>query len=310
MKFKSLELKKIRFKSLLLISLVFLLVFFWLLSQREIIPQKPLDWQPIVNHAKSCPDDYAKLLAPPEIEILVSFGYKDARPARFVGDRYERAAFILGLTSPCPSDFHACDFQADLDDGDLFRKTITGPDGLPRTLNVRVISASAGPDDDENRRDTFQKWLSRHAENQFQKGLTNSQVVLYNGHSRAGGGPDFSPPHLTARGGETDYAYYQRNQPGLKTLLNTLKAGETKLQLLGLYSCVSTKHFQEAIHQTKPKLAVISSRELLYYADALKNISGTISAIAGMWCENEFGSAIAAEPNGKNRLERFFSAAH
>lgn len=295
---------------LLILSTFIFLIFVVLLRPRHLIPPEPFAWQPTVATEKRCPDTYAKLFASDTVDFLVSFGYKDARPSRFVGDRYERAAFVYGLTSPCPKNFHACDFTADPKDAEIFTKRIVGPDGRQRTLRIRVISASAGPDDDENRLDSFQKWLSRHAQKQFEDGLVRSPMVFYNGHSRAGGGPDFFPPKLTRKGNEIDFSWYQSNQPGMKSLLQALKAKDSELKLLGLYSCVSTQHFTQEIHSAKPNLAVISSGELLYYADALRNLSGTISAISGMWCENEFGSAISAEPNGKIRIERFFSAQH
>lgn len=300
----------VKLRTLLVLSVVIFLILVLSVRPRKKVVRypPPFEWQPVVTGAKSCPDSFRRLYDEPVLEIGINFGYKDARPARFVGDRYERATFVSGLVAPCPKDFHACGFTRDEEDGDLFTKKIQGPDGYLRTIRVRVTSSSAGPDDDENRRDTYQRWLSRYAQREFEAGVSKKKVVLYNGHSRAGGGPDFKPPQLTREGMETDLYWYKTKQPGIKALMEALPEGDGEIQLLGLYSCVSTKHFSDAIWKKSPKLALISSRELLYYADALRNLSGTLSAVVGMWCESDFGSAISAEPaGGKTSLARFFA---
>ena len=55
------------------------------------------------------------------------FGYKDSRPARFVGDRHERLALIQRLTSECSGSQQACGFERSPENSDLFIKSIMGP---------------------------------------------------------------------------------------------------------------------------------------------------------------------------------------
>ena len=254
---------------------------------------------------EACKRTYARLYRRPELAVRIVFGYKDARPARFVGDRYERNLLVSYLVAPCPAHYHACGFRRDPEDADLFLKDITGPDGKPRRVKLRLMHSSAGPDDEENRRDPYQKWLSRQAQNAFFGGIRDVDVVFYNGHSRDGGGPDFTPPRLRADK-HVNYWWYANTKPGLTTLLNVLEASETRARLLGLYSCVSTGLFSETLRQADEKLALVTSRRLLYYADALKSLLGTLSAVLGQWCESDFDAALQAESKGSSSLINFF----
>ena len=60
----------------------------------------------------SCRNAYLKLYGRRSIDVRILFGYKDARPARFVGDRYERALFVADLLKPCAPGQIACGFDA------------------------------------------------------------------------------------------------------------------------------------------------------------------------------------------------------
>jgi hypothetical protein len=255
----------------------------------------------------ACLAAYENLYRNDSLEIHVAFGYKDARPARFVGDRYERIVFIQHLSAPCHDDDFACGFHRDGDDADLLSKEIIGPDGNPRTVNIRITNSSVGPDDNENRENLFQRWQSRHSQKNFLQGLRSADVVFYNGHSRDGGGPDFSPPRLRSND-HVDYAWYIRNKPGVQNMIEALRESDEAPKALGLFSCVSDKHFARQIWQIAPATALITSRKLLYYADAIASSLGALNAILGMWCEPAFEKSIQAHPDRKDsKLDRFFA---
>lgn len=203
------------------------------------------------------------------LKVRMVFGYKDARPARFVGDRHERLAFIEKIATPCSTSAkntnELCGFARSKDNADLFLKKVSVQKREHRIL-LWVVNSSVGTDDQENRDDPFQKWKSKYAEEAFTGGLRDADVVLYDGHSRFGGGPDFAPPVL-GRDDIVDPAPYQTARPGLTKMTRALKNSK-RLKMLGLFSCSSSQHFNDEIHSVS-KAGVVSSKVLMYYSDAL-----------------------------------------
>src|SRR4051812_11465617 len=61
--------------------------------------------------SEACRRRYLSFYEKPEIDVKIVFGYKDARPARFVADRYERAVFIQRLVRECKGENFACGFR-------------------------------------------------------------------------------------------------------------------------------------------------------------------------------------------------------
>lgn len=258
--------------------------------------------------SRECKRTYEQLYQKPLAEFLVVFGYKDARPERFVGDRYERLVFIQRLLAPCVERSGACGFSRDPADADAFTKVITGPDGKPRQVRMRVIGASVGPDDQENRRDPFQKWKSHYASENFVAGLRSVEVVFYNGHSRAGGGPDFDPPLLT-KGNEVDFVWYRKREPGLNRILGALEPQVETTRLLGLFSCASSKLFLQKVQERSPRLGVITSPQLIYFADALESSLSALSSILSMQCRSKFEEGLKkaeTQPAAEARVSGFF----
>jgi hypothetical protein len=226
-----------------------------------------------------CEKTYAKFYAKPVLDFRIIFGYKDARPARYVGDRYEEAYFIqkiLGLG-----------FERVKNQDDTFAYSVIAPDGQKKAIRLSIAGSSVGPDDDENRNDPFQKWKSTYAENLFLNGLKTADLVFYYGHSRDGGGPDFNPPKLT-KNHHTDYAWYVKHRTGLKKMLAAVKSGQKDARLLGLYSCVSDKLFTKSLQKVNPNISLMTSHVLLYYNDALDGMFEALSAIIKMKCQQDF----------------------
>jgi hypothetical protein len=211
----------------------------------------------------------AKPAPPKNINIHVAFGYKDARPARFVGDRYERIYFIEQLLKPCADlKAQACDFSRSPDDGNLLIKNI--PSLPPINISLRITGSSAGPDDDQNRRNPYQKILSQKSESNFLGGVNKGATTLYIGHSRDGGGPDFSPPIL-GKGKHVNYDFYRKKCPGLKQLQEALHRREAQTgkdkPVLALISCASADHFTN--RNLSENLDLHAVKGLIYYSEAL-----------------------------------------
>lgn len=253
--------------------------------------RKAREFPPPAFEDEACRQTYLGFYRNPEVDVKVVFGYKDARPARFVADRYERMIFIQRLTQKCSKKNFACDFVRSKSDADLLTRRLNGPDGKPRTIYLRAVQSSAGPDDEENRIDPFQKWRTRYANLAFFQGLTNADAVIYNGHSRAGGGPDFAPPRL-GKNSDVDFDWYKKNEPGFTPIITTLEGAPSKLKLLGLYSCASSRHFQERVRKVKPDLGLITSPRLIYFSDALESSIESVSSLLAMKCEGAFRSSL------------------
>jgi hypothetical protein len=296
------------------VSVIFLLAFLICLRDSLQSPEPPkLQPHDLLPKSRApaeidpaCQSTYQRLYEKQPMRIAVAFGYKDARPARFVGDRYEKLVLLSYLLAPCPPGFWACGFQRDPQDADLFRKTIDGYDGKPRTVELTVTHSSVGPDDDANRNDRFQAWQSRYAEARFLESLRTADVVLYDGHSRDGGGADFSPPRLKPDL-HVDYYSYLAKKEGLHAMLRQLTQPGDRPRLLGLFSCASSKLFSRQLAEVRPKLAILSSEKLLYYADATRGLLATLSSLLAEACQPQFDSALRAGSNGESlKLTGFF----
>ncbi len=251
---------------------------------------------------EACRRIYLGFYQKPKIDMRIVFGYKDARPARFVADRYERMIFIQRLTQECKRTNLACGFTRSLTDSDLLTRRINGPDGKPREILLRIVNSSAGADDEENRKNPFQKWKTRFANLTFLQGLTKADVVIYNGHSRAGGGPDFGPPQLTPNH-EVDFSWYKAHEPGFSPILSTLESAPTETKLLGLYSCASSKHFLDRVRKVKPDLGLITSPKLIYFADAMESSLQAISSLLSLKCEGSFQNSLASRKSRASGAE-------
>jgi hypothetical protein len=239
---------------------------------------------------RACQQTYIKLFQKETIDIRIVFGYKDARPARFVGDRYEKNALIESLQEPCQRNRMDCGFNRSESDAEIFWKNIIGIDQKIHKIILRVLNSSVGPDDDENRKDPFQIWQSERAEKSFFSGINKADIIFYNGHARDGGGPDFAPPRIRADR-QVNYNWYTKHKPGFKKLSHTLSIANKNPKLVGLFSCASKKLIPK--NPKAKQLAWLTYNNLIYYADALESMRDTLSDILTMKCQDEFKAQIA-----------------
>lgn len=209
-------------------------------------------------------------------DLRVVFGYKDARPGRFVGDRHERLAFVQELLDKCNNEDNMgpCGFRRHPKDQELFLKRIFKEDGDDVKILLRVVHSSVDTDDDANRKNPFQDYQSQRAETLFLEGLSTADMVFYNGHSRFGGGPDFTPPQLNTVG-KVDSVFYSSQTTGTNKMLNVLQRRKDTpdtqhLSTFGIFSCTSSQHFMKSIKDTGVN-TVLTSRRLLHYTEALRD---------------------------------------
>src|SRR4051794_273146 len=104
-----------------------------LLSVIQRMPEPPIPKIPLVGAEPRCRAAYLNLFHGDQLDVRLVFGYKDARPARLVGDRYERAAILDRITNTEGPD--ALGFSRDPRDDDHFTRVILGPDGKAKTVH-------------------------------------------------------------------------------------------------------------------------------------------------------------------------------
>jgi hypothetical protein len=236
-----------------------------------------------------CRSSYQQLFSKEKIDIRIVFGYKDARPARFVGDRYERNALIEEIIKPCEPERFDCGFKRSAKDAFLFTKPIQGLAGNHHLLSLRIVNSSVGPDDEVNRQNPFQKWQSEMAQRNFIEGLSEADIIFYNGHSRDGGGPDFEPPKLTVQK-HINYSWYKAHKKNLRQMHQIVQAGIVKPKIVGLFSCVSHRLLPST--RVNKNVAWLTSQKLVYYADALNSMRDALSALLGFSCQGDFDSLV------------------
>ncbi len=244
--------------------------------------------------SKACKTGYEKRIPGGLLKIAVAFGYKDSRPDRWVGDRAERLAFEaeladLGFKSVRESvewlDPHVA--YLPYSKWVLKRWPRGEPLAEPTSVELVVWDSTLGPDDEVNRKDPFLRDHERALVATWESALRNASWLLYNGHSRDGGGPDFSPPRLTGDK-HVDYTWYARSQQQLADLLSGLATHRSRehLRFLGIYSCASTQHFSSKIAELRPELRVVSSRSLLYWSDALSAMVRDLRGMLELRCDD------------------------
>lgn len=240
-----------------------------------------LIYLPVHAGIKECNNFYQKLHDQDRLSFLIVYGYKDSRPDRFVGDKYEKLYLAEKLTAKCTiTETILCEFNRDPDNADRFEKNIELVGKKNIAVSIDLMNSSVTEDDKMNRRSKYQGWKSKYTENVFSAGFKNYDVIFYNGHSRVSGGPDFSPPKIL-QSGKVKYFHYMSNKPGIEMIKKNLTT-ESKTKVLGFFSCASSKYFKKDILSLNPELAYISSPNLLYYTDANTNLlAATRSLIEG-----------------------------
>lgn len=221
-----------------------------------------------------------------DIGIRIVFGYKDSRPARFVGDRHERLAFVQKILEACKANDENCGFKRDLKNADLFFKEINSSEKQMVRVTMLVVHSSVDSDDHSNRKNPFQTWQSLYAKQSFFDGLKENNVLFYNGHSRYGGGPDFHPPILKD-GSKVDILYYTEKKMKLKELQKEILKASTRFpsempRFLGFFSCSSNQHFKQAISDFLPKdssVTLLTSDSSIHYSRALSDSLEALSTV-------------------------------
>lgn len=163
------------------------------------------------------------------------------------------------------------------------RITLLGKSVVAR-ISLTQASASESFEDNKNSLAERQKFLTLQSEENYFGGIGIADLVIYNGHSRNGGGPDFNPPILNSLL-HTDYdGYYRVKKPGISRVLKMIKENPNKDSVLGFFSCFSKKHFYDDLLKANPKQRLVLSSDVVNYFDSLKGSMGYLEGLLKGTC--------------------------
>jgi hypothetical protein len=190
---------------------------------------------------------------------------------------------------------YACGFHRDPGNPRSFIKKVRAPDGSVKTLRLNIISAIT--------EGKPQAQASADAERDFLSSLNTDEVVIYIGHSRDGGGPDFNPPRLLANG-EHDYAWYRAHRPGFLAIEHELTHSKNHPQLLALLSCSTGQHFAKSLKVVAPDMGMIVSETEEEFLEQVQSLNGTLDGLIGMKCHDSFMKDIQSVDLSSNETTR------
>lgn len=165
------------------------------------------------------------------------------------------------LADDCKSGMQLCEFYLDKEkDGVmLFSKLVESARG-EEYVELRVLQASLTPDAEVNLGEGRQEQAerARSLRDQFLASFGNSELVLYVGHSRYGGGPDFGPAKYRADG-QIDEEAHAKDRRSAQALVVATSAKSRQAKAFALLSCAGTEHFSSEISKRAPNLQLMLS---------------------------------------------------
>lgn len=150
-----------------------------------------------------------------------------------------------------------------------------------------------------------QSFITAQAEDNFFNGLKVADIVLYNGHSRNGGGPDFNPPILMSNLHVNYKGYYEVKRPGIIRTMKSLQENPNKGIIVGFFSCYSKKHFYNTFTQANPSQRVILSADTIDYFDSLKASMGYLEGFLRGSCGQDLADTAKQEEKLKNGFQGY-----
>lgn len=247
-----------------------------------------------VNGNEACVKRYSGLYKDGVLNVAVGFGYWDNSPGEFVFDSFIANGLRLALMAPCSPGMNVCGFKRQ---DDFYTKTVKGPDGKP---NRFTISISYGSISSNNVANTTVNRTKQYAHCEaatskfFGEISRGSEVALYIGHARNGGGPDFCPAVRDSHK-HTNYPWYMKNRPGFTKLLSAMDTAKTKghpTQVVGLYSCWSRRHFHQEMQERNPGTGFVLTNIDVSSINAINSLVTTLDALIGQKCGSGFSEGL------------------
>jgi hypothetical protein len=231
----------------------------------------------------ACDDFYTKVKAKKSMKLIMGLGYYDfseGEPFRFTyrpDGQMDLKTFDFGmnatidiayelmyrriLTEPCKGQLQFCGFTEGPEN--TYSKTVLDPEGDSIQAVIEIRDSSVSPSHTDNIGPLKEQQTAKSAATTqwFFGSIQDSDFVVYNGHSRKGGGPDFNPPKLLSNL-HVNYPWYAAHTPGLHNLLKALHSPSQPAALL-LMSCNSEKLFAQALAKAAPKMGVGATNAII-----------------------------------------------
>ncbi|WP_413291078.1 hypothetical protein [Bdellovibrio sp. HCB337] len=278
---------------------------------------KDVDGNSPKEGARQCENVYANALNRGVLDIRYALGYfDDSRGEDSIvnGINYGLSpsldieifhALRKQLTANCWSfSKRLCGFKesGDAETGKVVLTKQEKIHGRKITVRITLTQASASSSFAQNKGASAsrQSMLTQQSEENFFGGLRTADVVIYNGHSRNGGGPDFNPPILNSHNKVNYKGYYEKKRPGIIRTIENLKHNPNQGFILGMFSCYSRKHFYQTFMDANPQQGLVLSADTIDYFDALKGSVGYLEGILRGSCGDELSES--AKQNDKIRI--------
>ncbi len=172
-------------------------------------------------------------------------------------------------------------------------------------ITLTQASASESYNDNLDKLQDRQKFLTQQSEENYFGAIGYADVVIYNGHSRNGGGPDFNPPRLNQELHVNYDGYYKVKRPGINHVLEQIKKGPNKDSILTFFSCFSKKHFYDDLLKANPKQRMVLSADTIDYFDSLKVSMGYLEGLMHGACGQELADIAKQGDKIKNAFQGF-----
>lgn len=244
--------------------------------------------------SRACTNAYKSINQKNYHRIVVGFGYIDTIPGVTVFNPQLMFAFKQQLTSQCNRSFdNLCGFSVASADGWTLRKKVPTADGRGlRTIDLRMIGGALSGNYQNNisaaNKETTMR-LCKGYEESFHTEIENgANTVIYYGHSRNGGGPDFCPAITTADGKHVNYSVYQARREGINGLTDSLRTARKngkKNELLALLSCSSKLHFRSRLAAAAPDMGMILTSRTVVFDHIYHDLLGLVTASVNQNCK-------------------------
>lgn len=267
---------------------------------------------------KTCHSQLLNISADNKIKIMMAFGYMDVSSGQQfkdsathlygkgnVLDKDARVAMEHMLLSSChKKSTFACGFRQR---GSVFTKKIRNRfTGKRMKVEITLVSPAVSSSDSQNQNQlaSKQERSSANVRAKFLQSFSKADAVIYMGHARSGGGPDFFPPVLTS-GGRVNYSYYKSQQEGIRSMVSALQTS-SQIPLVGVLACKSTGLFSKRIRRASPGTVFVTADALFDYNDILPTGYAMLEAIVGQRCSDSFEDIVRIQPASSRFLKVFF----
>lgn len=278
---------------------------------------------PTLNaQSPGCDRFYSRIKAKKQIKVILGLGYYDdseGAPFKipFRDDQGQDQIADFGMnatvdnayvtmyaaifTRKCKGQLRVCGFKQQ--SPNLFTKNVRSPEGGKIEVTLEMHNGSFSESNAQNVGPLREEQVAKSSATTswFFGSIPTADLAIYNGHSRKGGGPDFSPPRLLANL-HVNYGYYQSTTPGLKRLLNSLRGSTEQPAALMMMSCNSTKLFSDKIAEVAPNTSFTGTDEVIPGDIPTKGALAGIDSVLRFQCEAGFNGELSAAPEIQQHL--------